>query len=232
MFNIAKVKVLISPPALSSSTSHRLVSQIQNLGVTPDSCPILPTPSSQRNWMSYLLPEHNSKSIHFSSCLLTTCLVHISVICCLEDCNSLLPALPASIPIPIRSADTMNRFIFSKRKPYLVTSHCTKNKIHSSDHGLWGLYSSALSGGPQGVSPNFISYHCSLIRHIVSTVSFSSFLAYARLIPASEIWLFYWSIIDLQYCINFCCTAKWFFFTLFSIIVYHGILNMVPCAIQ
>ena len=140
MFNIAEGKVLISPPTLSSSTSHLLVAEIQNLGVIPDSCPTSPPPSSQRKWMSDLLPEHNSKSIHFSSSPLTTYLVQISVMCCLEDCSSLLPALPASVPIPIQSADTMNRLIFSKRKPYLITSHCTMNKIHSSDHGLWGLY--------------------------------------------------------------------------------------------
>ena len=49
----------------------------------------------------------------------------------------------------------------------------------------------ALSSRPQAVSPNFISYHYSLIHHTVSTVSFSSFLAYVRLIPASETWLIY-----------------------------------------
>ena len=136
MFNIVEGKVLISPPTLSSSTSHLLVTQIQNLGVIPGSCPTSPPPSSQRNWMSDLLPEHNSEPIHFSSSPLTTYLVQISVICCLEACSSLLPALPAPVPIPIQSADTMNRLIFSKCKPYLVTSHCTKNKIHSSDHGL------------------------------------------------------------------------------------------------
>ena len=52
-----------------------------------------------------------------------------------------------------------------------------------------------------------------------------------------------WSIVDLQYCVSFRCTAKWFsysyiciylysFFQFFSIIVYYKILNIVPCAIQ
>ena len=58
--------------------------------------------------------------------------------------------------------------------------------------------------------------------------------------------LFYWSIVDLQCCVNFCCASQWFryiyihivciyifiFFILFSILVYPKILNTVPCAIQ
>ena len=51
---------------------------------------------------------------------------------------------------------------------------------------------------------------------------------------------FNWSIVDLQCCANLCCTAKWLsythidilFFKFFSIMVYHRILNIVPCAIQ
>ena len=58
--------------------------------------------------------------------------------------------------------------------------------------------------------------------------------------------LYCWSIVDLQCCVNFCCIAKWFryiyihihiytytyiFSTFFSIMVYHRILNIVPCAI-
>ena len=57
------------------------------------------------------------------------------------------------------------------------------------------------------------------------------------------------SIVDLQCCVNFCWTVKWFryiykhthihrhihiysFLIFFPTIVYHRILNMVPCAIQ
>ena len=51
---------------------------------------------------------------------------------------------------------------------------------------------------------------------------------------SSFIYLFYWSIVDLWCCVNFYCIAKWFSYTyiFFSIMVYHGILNIVPCAVQ
>ena len=47
----------------------------------------------------------------------------------------------------------------------------------------------------------------------------------------------YSNVVDLQHCVHFCCTAKWFCypyiysFPILSIIVYHKILDMVPCAI-
>ena len=32
---------------------------------------------------------------------------------------------------------------------------------------------------------------------------------------------FYWSIVDLQYCVNFCCTAKWFSYTYIYSFLYY-----------
>ena len=61
---------------------------------------------------------------------------------------------------------------------------------------------------------------------------------------ASYVWfrklssLLNWSIVGLQCCVNFCCIAKWFrlyiyyFSYIFSIMLYHMISNIVPCAIQ
>ena len=54
------------------------------------------------------------------------------------------------------------------------------------------------------------------------------------------IYVNYWSMVDLQWCVSFWHTAKWFsyicvcvcFFIFFSNIVYHWILNIVPCAVQ
>ena len=51
-----------------------------------------------------------------------------------------------------------------------------------------------------------------------------------------------WSVVDVQYFVNYFCTAEWFsytytrtytlFFIFFSIMVNHRILNIVLCAIQ
>ena len=39
--------------------------------------------------------------------------------------------------------------------------------------------------------------------------------------------IFYWSIVDLHYCVNFCCTAKWLSYThiyiLFYILFHYGL---------
>ena len=61
--------------------------------------------------------------------------------------------------------------------------------------------------------------------------------------PSSQVYkinnCFYWSIVGLQCCVKFRCTAKWFsytyytsFFIFLSIMIYHRVLNIVLCAIQ
>ena len=60
-------------------------------------------------------------------------------------------------------------------------------------------------------------------------------------VPMSQTWLKWLStIVDLQRCANLCCRAKWLSYThlyillkiFFSIMVYHRIFSIVPCAIQ
>ena len=47
---------------------------------------------------------------------------------------------------------------------------------------------------------------------------------------------FYWSVVDLQCCVSFRCTAKWMSYTcihlFFSHIDHYRVLSGVPCAIQ
>ena len=57
-----------------------------------------------------------------------------------------------------------------------------------------------------------------------------------------DLYLFYWSIVHLQCCVNFSYTAEWFnniyvcvytfFFTFFCIILYLRVLNIIPCGPQ
>ena len=105
------------------------------------------------------------------------------------------------------------------------------------------------------------SSHCTLMHMHVHTHLWSETEDQARVLRFTTSWLinnswnswtfktvlFYWSTVDVQCCVNFWCTAKQFihfiyiyiythtytfFFTFVSIMVYHKILNIVPCAIE
>ena len=69
---------------------------------------------------------------------------------------------------------------------------------------------------------------------------------WSQVILIAEPTLFFlnWRLVDLQCCVNFCPSVKWFssiyvteyihmfFFIFFSIVIYLRILNVVPCTIQ
>ena len=56
----------------------------------------------------------------------------------------------------------------------------------------------------------------------------------SRVFSNIYIFKFYWSIVDLQCCINFCYTAGWFSYTyiFFFTMVYHRLFNIVSCVVQ
>ena len=81
------------------------------------------------------------------------------------------------------------------------------------------------------VSTHF--YFSTNIAFIPSLSFFSSFIIIFLHL------LFYWSIVDLQCCVNFCCTAERLSYTHICILihtlfhtVYPRILNIVHCAVQ
>ena len=45
---------------------------------------------------------------------------------------------------------------------------------------------------------------------------------------SSFLFFFNWSIVDLQYCANLCCTAKWLSYIHTFFMVYYRVLNIIP----
>lgn len=98
------------------------------------------------------------------------------------------PFSPYFHSIPIESADTMIRVIFSKHTPVPVASHCTKNKIHSSYHGLWGIIFIQHDLVGLMLSLQLCPTTLPSFTIFLAILAFPSFLEHVKLIPASETW--------------------------------------------
>lgn len=134
-------KSLIFPPSLSSPSSNLFTcssSKPRNYPWLLSFLHSTPT-SSLRNQMSNLLPEHNSKFIHFSPSPRTICLVQASIYSLKTTAASLFFLLPFLSPYILLT--TTVRVIFSRANQILspLITLTIKSLVHTVAYGA--LYS-------------------------------------------------------------------------------------------
>ena len=131
--------------------------------------------------------------------------------------------------------------------------------MHESEKWKWSHSVMSDSLRPHGLQPSRflcpwdfpgkstgVGCHCLLQKSSGKAFSGRTHLPWQRLkMPSTHSLKLSWYVVqfllfilvELHCCVNYCCTAKWLsyictFFICFSIMVYHWILNVVPCAIQ
>ena len=105
------------------------------------------------------------------------------------------------------------------RKPRQQPSNRAQTPVWASD--IMGLYDYAVELGA----------HLFLLRwgqqSLFPLKNITSFIIETCSMPLVMTILFYWSIVDLQCCANFCCTAKWllyiYIYILFYILFHYGL---------
>ena len=117
------------------------------------------------------------------------------------------------------------------------------NLVLISCHTLWLvlLYWLHLNTAPPPCPTQDLVFHLNSCEAEFLLCWLFCFFFFFASVWLSSLWLFlfYWNIVDIQYCVDFCYTSKWlrynmyiFFFILFSIMVYHRIFTIIPYAIQ
>ena len=80
------------------------------------------------------------------------------------------------------------------------------------------------SNNPRPPSPSLTQYATSSVEWISHHICLSVWVLKTMLYTI-ELLLFYWGVVDLQCCVNFCYTPKWFVCVCVNACVYH---NFIP----